>query len=127
HPDVGRSVRRLHQAREREVPAHRRADRHQARVDHRVIASEAKQSHFTCAWRMAEIASSRFALLAMTQSVGQSIFVTVTRVPALTTFSAFTSLSALAKTLHGLASRVSPPLEIGVRPKPMAIAGPSGQ
>jgi hypothetical protein len=54
-------------------------------------------------------------------------FVTVTRAPAFTTASVFTSPSAFANTLHGLASRVSPPLEIGVRPKPMAIAGPSGQ
>jgi len=37
------------------------------------------------------------------------IFVTVTRVPAFTTPSAFTSPSAVAKTLHGLASRVSSP------------------
>ena len=39
----------------------------------------------------------------------------------------FTLLSALANTLQGLARRVSSPLEIGVRPKPMAIAGPCGQ
>ena len=53
--------------------------------------------------------------------------VTLIFVPPLTLLSVFTSPSALAQTLHGLASRVSSPFEIGVRPKPMAIASPSGQ
>jgi hypothetical protein len=50
-----------------------------------------------------------------------------TVVPARTFANIFTSDSAVAKTLHGLARRVSSPWEIGVRPKPMAIARPSGQ
>jgi phosphoserine phosphatase len=53
--------------------------------------------------------------------------VTLTFVPAFTAFSVFASPSAFAQTLQGLASRVSLPSEIGVRPKPMAIAWPSGQ
>src|SRR5262249_56038534 len=53
--------------------------------------------------------------------------VTLTFVPALTFASAFTLPTALAKMLHGLASRVSSPRLIGVRPKPSAIAWPSGQ
>jgi len=57
----------------------------------------------------------------------QPILVTLTFVPALTAFSAFTSPIALAQILQGLASRVSSPRLIGVRPKPIAIAVPSGQ
>ena len=63
-------------------------------------------------------------------SVGQVVYssaLTSTFVPAFTFPRAFTSLSALAKILHGLASLVSLPWLIGVRPKPSAIAGPSGQ
>jgi hypothetical protein len=56
-----------------------------------------------------------------------SAFVTFTFVPARTADNVFTSPTALANTLQGLASRVSSPRLIGVRPKPMAIAGPSGQ
>ena len=55
-----------------------------------------------------------------------SIAVTLTFVPAVIFASFFTSPMAVAKILQGLASRVSSPLEIGVRPKPSAIAGPSG-
>ncbi len=47
--------------------------------------------------------------------------------PPRTFASAFTSPSACANMLHGLARRHSSPFEIGVRPKPMAMAGPSGQ
>jgi len=47
--------------------------------------------------------------------------------PALTLASVFTSPSAFAQILQGLASLVSSPCEIGVRPKPMAMAWPSGQ
>jgi len=43
-------------------------------------------------------------------------------VPAFTLASIFTSPSAFAQILQGLASRVSSPFEIGVRPKPMAMA-----
>src|SRR5207237_8380337 len=57
----------------------------------------------------------------------QLTVITLTVVPARTGASVFTSPSAFAKTLHGLASRVSSPRLMGVRPKPMAIAGPSGQ
>ena len=57
----------------------------------------------------------------------QPILLTVTCVPAVTAFSAFTSPIALAQILQGLASRVSSPRLIGVRPKPIAIAVPSGQ
>src|SRR5262249_61195764 len=53
--------------------------------------------------------------------------VTFTFVPARTAARVFTSPAALAKTLHGLARRVSSPRLMGVRPKPMAIAGPAGQ
>jgi hypothetical protein len=56
----------------------------------------------------------------------QSIALTVTLLPALTLPKAFTSPSAVAKMLHGLASRVSSPLLIGVRPNPMAMQLPSG-
>jgi hypothetical protein len=56
-----------------------------------------------------------------------SAAVTFTFVPARTAANVFTSPAALANTLHGLASRVSSPRLIGVRPKPIAIAGPSGQ
>jgi len=56
-----------------------------------------------------------------------SIRVTLILVPLRTGFNAFTSLSALAQMLQGEASRVSSPFEIGVRPKPMAMALPSGQ
>src|SRR5262249_61797761 len=51
----------------------------------------------------------------------------LTFVPALTFASVFTLPTAFAKMLHGLASRVSSPRLIGVRPKPSAIAWPSGQ
>ncbi len=51
----------------------------------------------------------------------------LTLVPVFTLANVFTLPMALAKTLQGLASRVSPPCEIGVRPKPMAMAGPCGQ
>ncbi len=57
----------------------------------------------------------------------QPAAVTLTNVPAFTFASAFTSPSALANTLHGLASRVSSPWLIGVRPKPSAMQWPSGQ
>ncbi len=53
--------------------------------------------------------------------------VTLIFVPAFTLASVFTSPSAFAQMLQGLASRVSSPLEIGVRPKPSAMAWPSGQ
>src|ERR1051325_812785 len=53
--------------------------------------------------------------------------VTFTFAPTLIVASNFMSSSALAKILHGLASRISPPLLMGVRPKPSAIAGPAGQ
>jgi len=42
--------------------------------------------------------------------------------PPRTLPSAFTSPSAFAQMLQGLANRVSSPLEIGVRPNPMAMA-----
>ena len=53
--------------------------------------------------------------------------VTVTLVPARTMPSTFTSDSALAKMLQGLASRHSSPRLMGVRPNPTAIAAPFGQ
>jgi hypothetical protein len=52
---------------------------------------------------------------------------TATRVPAATLPRLFTSPVAFAQMLQGLARRISPGPEIGVRPKPMAIALPSGQ
>jgi hypothetical protein len=52
--------------------------------------------------------------------------VTAMRAPAFTRASAFTSDKALAKMLHGLASRVSWSWLIGVRPYPMAMQRPSG-
>src|SRR5262249_57674326 len=52
---------------------------------------------------------------------------TLTLAPARTWPSVFTSPSAFAQMLQGLASRVSSPFEIGVRPKPIAMAFPSGQ
>src|SRR5262249_26891481 len=57
----------------------------------------------------------------------QSILVTLTFVPPRTLASVFTSPSALAKMLQGLASRASSPWLIGVRPEPSAMAWPSGQ
>jgi len=57
----------------------------------------------------------------------QPATVTLILAPAFTVASVFTSPSALAQMLHGLASRVSSAFEIGVRPKPMAMAWPSGQ
>ena len=53
--------------------------------------------------------------------------VTLILLPARILASVFTSPSAFAQILQGLASRVSSPFEIGVRPKPMAMAWPSGQ
>lgn len=52
---------------------------------------------------------------------------TATRAPAATEARRFTSPIAFAQMLQGLARRISPGAEIGVRPKPMAIALPSGQ
>ena len=52
---------------------------------------------------------------------------TATRAPAATAPRRFTSPIAFAQTLHGLARRISPGADIGVRPKPMAMAQPSGQ
>ena len=60
-------------------------------------------------------------------ATGQSAAVTLIFVPAFTLASVFTSPSAFAQMLQGLASRVSSPWEIGVRPKPSAMAWPSGQ
>ena len=52
----------------------------------------------------------------------QPMALTLILVPGRTLASVFTSPSAFAQTLQGLASRVSSPFEIGVRPKPMAMA-----
>ena len=58
---------------------------------------------------------------------GYSIRLIVILPPCRTALSLFTSDVAFAKTLQGLARRHSSPRLIGVRPNPMAIAGPSGQ
>jgi len=58
------------------------------------------------------------------RSRGYGITVPSTLLPVFTLPIVFTLPSALANTLQGLASRVSLPLEIGVRPNPMAMAGP---
>ena len=47
---------------------------------------------------------------------------TATRVPASTAPRRFTSPIAFAQMLHGLARRISPGADMGVRPKPMAMA-----
>jgi hypothetical protein len=52
---------------------------------------------------------------------------TVTGVPAGTGCRDLTSPIAFAQMLQGLARRISPGSEMGVRPKPMAIELPSGQ
>ncbi len=49
------------------------------------------------------------------------------RLAAYTPRNWFTSSSAIAQMLHGLVKRISPRLEMGVGPKPMAMASPSGQ
>ena len=56
-----------------------------------------------------------------------STLLTLTLVPAVTCRKACADWTAVAKTLHGDASRVSPSFEMGVGPYPIAIAGPSGQ
>ena len=56
-----------------------------------------------------------------------SVTSTVTSSPLFTADNALTSTSACPQMLHGLAKRISLPLLIGVGPKPMAIAFPSGQ
>src|SRR6516164_7957293 len=58
---------------------------------------------------------------------GYSATLTLILAPARTLPSVFTSPSAFAQMLQGLASLVSSPLEIGVRPKPIAMALPFGQ
>jgi hypothetical protein len=52
---------------------------------------------------------------------------TVTGAPAGTGCRDLTSPIAFAQMLHGLARRISPGAEMGVRPKPMAIELPAGQ
>jgi hypothetical protein len=56
-----------------------------------------------------------------------TVALTSTLLPARTVRSFFTSPRACANTLQGLASRVSSPRLIGVRPKPIAMQHPSGQ
>src|SRR5262249_54167012 len=119
-----RSVRRLHDGGEPQVHGDHRGDRHQAGVMlDSVIARESGRSSThgdSVPTSCPAYAGHDVARLYLSN-------VTFTLSPTLTDASAVTSPNALAKMLHGLARRVSPPLEIGVRPKPMAIAGPSGQ
>src|SRR5207248_8897533 len=61
-----------------------------------------------------------------TETLGYALL-SLTRTPASSFPSAFTSPSALAKMFAGLARRLSSPRLTGVRPKPIAIEGPSGQ